>query len=59
MARAEPPQRSRILAGAGLAAGELRPVILVAVLIVAVSCLPYLEETYRNQMVTIYRVSTD
>ncbi|MBC8253316.1 MAG: hypothetical protein H8E35_04730 [Ardenticatenia bacterium] len=42
MARAEPPQRSRILAGAGLDAGEFRPVILVAVLIVAISCLPYL-----------------
>ncbi len=42
MARAEPSQRSRILAGAGLAAGELRPVIVVALLIVVVSCLPYM-----------------
>ena len=42
MAPAEPPQRSGLLAAAGLAAGELRPVIVLAVLIVVLSCLPYL-----------------
>lgn len=56
--QAEPARRSTIPAGVGLAARQLPRLMVMAMRIVEVWRLPYLQHTYPNQLAAIHRVST-